>query len=92
MVVETGAVDTYAGPFRKHPFNYLGYYYLGKSDQLKTWEDDLRYILKAVQTVDDPNATQGGNASYNRVKGVWDPTTPTQADILNNVCQATSCN
>jgi hypothetical protein len=92
LVVETGAVDTYAGPAYKHPLNYLGYY-LARGDQIRTWQDNLRYILRdLVQSGTDPNAKEGGNPSYNIVNGVWDPPSPTQSYILNNVCQLPSCN
>ena len=88
--METGAVDTYAAG----PLNWAGYfidkYFTGF--QLKTWEDDLRYILRDVQENVDARAVEGSNPQYNVVKGEWDPQTPSQSYILNNVCQSTSCN
>lgn len=42
IVIETGAVDV-AGP---GTLNYTGYY-LGKSTQIKYWEEYLRYIKKS---------------------------------------------
>ena len=59
--------------------------------QLRTWEDDLRYVLRDVKNL-DPMAVEGSNPKYNIVKGEWDPQTPSQDYILNNVCQSTSCN
>lgn len=70
LVIEIGAVDTYAGGKLRHPLNYAGYY-LAKGDQIKVWEDDLRYILRDVQKSVDPNALQGTKPQYNVVKGAW---------------------
>jgi len=97
LVVETGAVDTYAGAGNiisplLHPLNYSGYY-IFKYKQLKIWEEDLRYILKdIVQSRTDLNAKQGTNPLYNRVKGDWNPASPSQTEIKYNVCQSTDCN
>jgi hypothetical protein len=93
LVVETAALDTYAGSAVKHPLNWAGYYvdYLISGTQLKTWEDDLRYILKAVQSNDDSKAVQGTIPRWNIVKGVWNPSSPDESDILNTVCQAQTC-
>lgn len=57
-----------------------------------TWEDDLRYILRDVQQNVDSKAVQGTNPQWNVVQGAWDPQSPTQSYILNNVCQSTTCN
>jgi hypothetical protein len=96
LVVETGAVDTYAGASNMyspllHPLNFSGYY-IFHNKQLKIWEEDLRYILKAVQTNDDSGARQGTNLQWNVVKGAWNPPSPSQNYILYNVCQSMSCN
>jgi leucyl-tRNA synthetase len=93
LVIESGAVDTYAGGKLQHPLNYLGYY-VAKGDQVKVWEDDLRYILRDLQANGDSTAVQGTKPQYNVVKGAWDPNpqVPSQSYILNNVCQATTCN
>lgn len=86
VVIETGAVDT-SGPGLK---NYVGYF-LFKAQQKKMWKEYLGYILFNIRALDS-NAVQGTQIQYNILKGVWDPSTPTQSDILNNVCQASSCN
>jgi hypothetical protein len=94
IVVETGAVDTYFGSEnpKVHPLNWAGYY-IFRGDQLKTWEEDLRYILRdIVQKHIDPRAVQGTNAQYNIVGGAWNPQSPSQTQILNNVCQQPTCN
>ena len=96
LVVETGAVDTYAGGGHffspaARPLNWAGYY-IFRNKQLKIWEEDLRYILRDIQMNLDSKAVQGSNPQYNIVKGIWDPQTPSQSYILNNVCQSTSCN
>ena len=84
IVVETGAVDT---PEPTNVFrNYAGFY-LFKARQLKCWEDYLRYILGKL--VESGSARRGSNPAYNIVKGKWDYD---QSYILNNVCQASSCN
>lgn len=93
VVVETGAVDTSYGGLL-HPLNYAGYY-LTKGIQLKTWEDDLRYIFNQIKANDDPHAVEGTTPQYNIVKGEWNqavPGSPSQTDILENVCQSSTCN
>jgi hypothetical protein len=98
-VVETGAIDTYAGgglpgsPFR-HPLNWMGYYVVGRQDQLKIWEEDLRYILRDIQQTLDSSAVQGTTLRRDLVKGVWspDPDAPTQTAVFEVVCQAPTCN
>jgi hypothetical protein len=90
VVIETGAVDTYYGSWLTHPANWVGYKVM-RGGQLKGWEDDLRYILRQVQSI-DPNAVQGTTPQFNMVKGAWNPPTPSKSYILNNVCQSTSCN
>jgi hypothetical protein len=99
LVIETGAVDTYNGggnalsPLLSSK-NWFGYYFF-RYQQMKIWEEDLRYILSdLVQSKTDINAVQGTTPQYNVVQGVWNPQPPlpSQAYILNNVCQSTSCN
>lgn len=87
LVIETGAADTNA----PGPINYLGYY-LTKGKQLKVWQEDLQFILQDLRKSADPNATQAASPSYNHVYGVLNPNSPSLQDILNNVCQASSCN
>lgn len=90
VVVETGAVDTSAGGFK----NYLGYLALYKI-QLKTWEDDLRYVFNQIKVNDDRSAVEGSTPQYNIVKGEWNQAvsgSPSQTDILQNVCQSSTCN
>ena len=80
VVVETGAVVSH-GPT---PLNYIGYF-LFKSNELKSWQEYLEFIKK------DLNAPQGSNPAYNIVGGVWNPRSPSQTDILMNVCNASTC-
>ena len=72
------------------PINYLGYL-LMKTKQTRMWRDYLQFILRNLRNA-DPNATQGSNPLYNNVNGKWNPASPSLTDILNNVCQASSCN
>jgi hypothetical protein len=76
------------------PLNWAMYYadYRFTGFQLKTWEDDLRYILRDVVRNVDRNAVQGTHPQYNIVKGAWNAQSPlSESDILYNVCQSTSC-
>ena len=94
-MVETGAVDTNAGPAGLHPINWASYYIDRQLTgfQLRIWEEDLRYILKDIQQTGlDSKTKQGSIPQYNIVQGVWNPQSPSQSDILNNVCQHPSCN
>jgi hypothetical protein len=93
VVIETGAVDTYAGPGLLHWGNYLGYF-VAHQDQLDMWAADLRYILSDMRRITglDPSATQGTTGQYNVVNGGWDTSqVPPQNYILNQVCQSTHC-
>jgi hypothetical protein len=85
IVVETGAVDTHA----PGPVNWAGYYAL-QGVQIESWRQYMQYILTTLKTI-DPSAHQGSTPKYNLVNGEWNQS-PSQAYILNNVCQASSCN
>ncbi|MGH9691151.1 MAG: hypothetical protein ACRD4C_08770 [Candidatus Acidiferrales bacterium] len=83
VVAETGAVDTNA----PGPLNWAGYWVFHLlGTQTKMWREYLRYIQSQI------GAAQGSNPAYNFVNGEWNPASPSQSDILYNVCQATSCN
>lgn len=90
LVIETGAVDTAYGSWFIHPVNNSGYFIM-HGDQLQMWEDDLRYILSKVQSL-DAHAVQRTQQQYNVVHGAWNPATPTKTYLLNNICQSTICN
>ncbi len=86
VVVETGAVDT-SGPGGK---NYLGYW-LSRRLQLKFWREYLEFIPSDMSMSGlDPNVIEVFGA-YPTV-GVWNPVSPSQSDILYQVCQASTCN
>jgi len=88
VVVETGAVDTW-GPGGT---NYLGYW-LFRRLQLKLWREYLDFILTDIRKPGhlDPNASEGIKPAYHP-EGEWNPASPSQSDILFQVCQASSCN
>jgi len=89
LVLETGAVDS-PGPGLKNFGGYWAFHY----SQKKMWREYLQFVLKDLQTRPggDPNATQGTNKLYNFVNGEWNPSSPTQSDILYQVCQSLVCN
>ncbi len=86
VVIETGAVDR-QGPGLK---NFAGYW-LFQGFQEKMWRDYLQFILFDIHNW-DPSAVQGSNPLYNRITGEFEPTTPSQVDILENVCESAACN
>jgi hypothetical protein len=90
LVIETGAADMSPVPGVLHPVDYLGYR-LVTTKPIKIWQEYLQFILKDLRNV-DPNATEGSVPAYNRVRGEWNPTSPSLTDILYNVCQSSSCN
>lgn len=86
VVVETGAVDTW-GPGLK---NYVGYW-VSRYKQMEFWREYLEFIpTNIVASGLDPNAAEVFGAYP--VQGVWNPVSPSQGDILYQVCRASSCN
>src|SRR5579864_2520814 len=76
-----GAVDTHAPGL----VNWAGYWAL-RGVQIESWRQYMQYILTTLKTL-DPSAHQGSTPEYNIVNGEWNQS-PSQAYILNNVCQA----
>lgn len=61
--------------------------------QLKLWREYLLSIVVNIQMSGlDPNVAEGSNPTYKHVNGVWNPGSPSQSDILYQVCQASTCN
>ena len=87
MVIETGGADL-AAP---GPINAIGEWLLHYK-QVKLWQEDLRFILSDMRQNIDPNVTEISDPLYDRVDGEWQQGSPTQSEILNNVCQASWCN
>lgn len=87
VVIETGAVDTSA----PGPLNYAGYWTF-RGLQKKLWQEYLEFILSDIVKPQhlDPNATEIINPAY-PVYGIWNPASPSQSDILYQVCQASTC-
>jgi hypothetical protein len=85
VVIETGAVDTW-GP---GPKNYLGYW-LFRGSQTKMWQEFLGYIPYDIRKKLDPSVIE--RFGTYPTQGVWNPTSPSQAAILYQVCQSTASN
>jgi hypothetical protein len=97
VIIETAAYDQ-PGPGTK---NYLGYY-VAKGDISSGWQQYLQFIQGAL------GAPQGSNLSHGTLGGIplrqydwpdgpllngyWDYAGDFTEYILNNVCQASSCN
>jgi len=98
LVVETGAADVSGSDTGdQSPDAYIDLtYYIFRSKQIKIWQEDLQFILNDLRANKngngDPNATEGSNSAYNNVNGEWNPTSPSLANIMNNVCQQPTCN
>ena len=96
VVIETGAYDG-PGPGLK---NYIGYY-LARSQNFisRSWMEFLLYILNQKEDLGPTQSIQGyltiqgiGTLPATELlKGVWDETGAFKSYILNNVCQAQTC-
>ena len=87
VVIETGAADV-PGPTVQ---DYLGEKVMNYR-QRRVWEQDFTFILNNIRANIDPNVTQGLQPQYNHLGGLRNPQSPTQTDILMNVCQSSWCN
>ena len=85
VVIETGAVDT-NGPGL---LNWTGYW-IFRYRQMKMWQEYLEYIESDIHNHWDHNSVQGSQLKFNIVDGAWNPSEPSQGDILFNICQSTT--